>query len=439
MFKNLFNNKLIKLHIQDKKKEDDSTTLQILNYKVFGFHKAGENDITLFFLLGWHYRHLLSFAYEPHFWNCRMFWNTLFIGYEHEAYIKYPYISGSISLAYFPYHYIELHYHFQFSLKSLFNLYFDTKRSHSEIGFRLFGISIWLSIGRYNGDSDVKNIKRLAWCCDYCKIPCFVQDTHTDKLYKYGEFYKDKGVILYYDKAMTKVVNYSKSRPKKYKDFYLSPRIKIYTLDWLNCLYGRTIEIALPKLYYMAFCFEKPFWNRKWFGFDVDLNCDNNYEKDHIFKVKIILFKFELTFWFDKNSIYRRSNLFSCAAIDRYFQLKGNDKNPKDDYIQSFSYLMYKHKTAQFKHLAKYVSPKKFIRETHHSEYSWKYGFNRATFDTIYALLEKYKTLGEDFDFQELDNKDWNGKEYVVPYAKEKLTTLYEKLKLIRKERRKKK
>ena len=52
MVKHLFNNRFIKLHIQDKKNEDDSTTLQILNYKVFGFHKAGENDSTLFFSWG---------------------------------------------------------------------------------------------------------------------------------------------------------------------------------------------------------------------------------------------------------------------------------------------------------------------------------------------------------------------------------------------------
>jgi len=439
MFKHLFNNKLIKFHIQDKKKEDDSTTLTIKDYRVFGFHKAGENDVTLFFLLGWHYRYLLSFAYEPHYWNCRMLWDTFFIGYEHEVHILHSYITGSVSLSYFPYHYIELHYHLQYTPKSWFGVYCKIKRSRSEIGFRLFGIDIWLTIGRYANDSDVKNIKRLAWCCDYCKLPVYVQDTHTDKLYKYGEFYKDKGVILYHDKAMTKVVNYSKSRAKKYKEFYVSPKIKIYTLDWLNCLYGRTIEFALPHLYFMDITFEKPFWNREWFGFDIDLNCDEEYDKDHIFKIKFILLKHELTMRFDKNSICRKGNLFSCSAIDRYFALKGDKNNPKDNFVETYEYLVDKHKTAQFKCLMKYVSPKKYIKTSDFGDYAYTYTFNRAMFDTIFSLLEKYKTIGHHFDEEGLNRKDWDNTDIVVPYAKEKLRELNNQLKLSRKKRRSKK
>lgn len=437
MFKNLFKSKIIDFHKQNKKNYDDYTTLSILNYKVFSFHKAGDNDTTSLFLLGLNYKYLFAFVYEPYFWNCRLLWNILFIGFGHER-LKHPFTEFNISLAYFPYHYIELHSYIQFNPKSWFNIYFNMKRSHAEIGFRLFGTDIWLTLGRYDNDSDVKDIKRLSWCCDYCKIHCYVQDSHTDKLYKYGEFYKDKGVILYHDKAMTKIVHYSKSRAKKYKEFYTSTKVKIYTLDWLNCLYGRIIEFALPKLYYIAFSFEKPFWKRKWFGLDIDLNCDDHYDKDHIFKIKLILFKFEFMVKFDKNSINREANLFSCSTIDRYFALKGNKNNPKDNFVEAYEYLVNKHKTAQFKCLMKYVSPKKYIKTSDFGDYAYTYTFNRAMFDMIFPLLEEYKTLGQHFEEEDLNRKDWDNTDIVVSYAKEKLRQLNEKLKTARKKRRRK-
>jgi len=154
-----------------------------------------------------------------------------------------------------------------------------------------------------------------------------------------------------------------KYRPAVYKDFYCSKYLKIYTEDLLNKDNERVLEIALPNLYYMLVSYSQ---TGGIFGFEL------NFFGSPFFDISVL--SWEITLSFGKNKLSRESNLFSCASIDRYFKLKGNKKNPKDENAEQFCFSQLKihNKYAQFKQLMKYLDVGVCIKNPR----NWHFGRN---------------------------------------------------------------
>lgn len=181
-------------------------------------------------------------------------------------------------------------------------------------------------------------------------------------------FEQRSGSIIIKDNDVEEIFGSLEERykPDVYKDFYISKYLKIYTEDLLNKDAERVLEVALPNLYYLAAGYSQ---NGDFLGFNMD------FIGSSFFDISILSRKITLSF--GKNKLSRQSNLFSCASIDRYFALKGNKTNPKDDNAENLCFTILKahNKYAQFKHLMKYIDVEQYIKNPRH----WHFGRNIHT------------------------------------------------------------
>lgn len=284
-----------------------------------------------------------------------------------------------------------------FSLKNFFYITAKIKKSRAKFAITILGLNFNLRIGHIHYDE---------------------YDSHADKYY-YWDYDEEKEISYEYkDESMTEPYIFEKPKKEVYKDFYVSKLLKIYTKDLLNCTYGKNIEIALPCLYYLKICFKKPFDEWDWLGFSFDIDFENK----RLVRLAFMIFKHELKIVFNKNSLRRKSNLFSVKAIDRYIKLKGKKANWLDnlDNYAPFDILINNSKPAQLKHLISILDFKSYISHKHFEDYCPAHNFNRCVFNICYDYLIKYNIPIENWEY--LDNNT-----YIHPYAEKKLKNLRQK------------
>lgn len=387
--------------------------------KIINFQKAkDETECSHLSIFG----KFFSISYEKHFWACCFFNGLIGMSYGHEILKNAQWIDYSISTKYIGMW--NLHIFGTISWYPKCPLHFTVKlrRTRFSIELAILGTTLNIVLGHMEG-TEIYKAKQISYNCEETTCLLDFYDSHTDKYYEYSHWYQDKGIVIYTDKSQTKEVQYSHSRAVKYKEFYLSKGLKIYNEDWLNCLWGRTIEVALPHLYYLTTTFEKPFWHRDLLGFEVKLN----FKYTFTFLTKLTFLHNELSVCAAKNRLDRPSNLYSCASIKRYFDLRGAESNPVDkDAFTAYDNLMEHRKTAQFKYLTQYVSVKPFLRNKSTDGYANRCRFYRPIFDCIYGYLCQYRIIDKTFEGDE---------DYFEPYAVEKLKTLYQWIKSKRKKK----
>jgi len=285
-----------------------------------------------------------------------------------------------------------------FNPRNFFCFEAKVKRTRAKISFILLGLYNSIRIGHIVTDH---------------------YDSHSDRYY-YWEYDENKDISYEYtDETKQQKYIFVEPYQRVYKDFYISKFIKIYTKDWLNCLYGRAIELALPFFHYLKIDFKKPFYNREWLGFRSVIN----FEHGLLFKVTLMFFKHELRIIIAKNKLYRQSNLFSIKAIKRVFQLSENiNYTPKEcmDYI---SVLLNHRKSAQFLYLFKNIpfadsDLKKHLIQLNFEHICPAHNFCRPIFEFI---CNKIIELDIPIDTWEHLTEDNN---YIDEYAKKKLLQL---------------
>lgn len=182
------------------------------------------------------------------------------------------------------------------------------------------------------------------------------------------KFEERSGSLIMKDRNVEEIFDGLEERynPDVYKNFYISKYLKIYTEDMLNKDAERVLEVALPKLYYLAVSCSK---DGDLLGFII------NFIGSPFFEISLLSRKISLTI--AKNKLSRQSNLFSCASIDRYFALKGNKINPQDKNAENLCFTILKahNKYAQFKHLMKYIDVEQYIKNPR----NWHFGRNIHT------------------------------------------------------------
>lgn len=284
-----------------------------------------------------------------------------------------------------------------FNIKQFFSVMAKLKRTRIKFTIVLLGLIINVRLGH------------IHYLEEY--------DEHTDKYY-YGEYNKETNKFeVYKDEKLTEPYIFSEPRKEVYKEFYSTKWMRIYNKNWLNCLYGRTLEFALPYLYYLKIGFKRPFDEWNWLGFTFDINFENKF----LTILSFMLFKHELKIIISKNSLHRKSNIFSNHAIDRYVQLKRNYTNKLDNYNKElgspFDILINYNKSAQLKHIIPFLDFKDYLTKRCFDRYSSKYNFNRCIFDTCYEHLIKYDIAVENWQYLNNDTD-------ITQYAYDKLLKL---------------
>lgn len=240
---------------------------------------------------------------------------------------------------------------FRLKIEVMFNI-----RNFLQFGllFMARGLEInlpFLSIDIYLKDKDIIPPDYLNFIMEECEPDDFAR------------FQVDSGTMVVEDNEPESYEDNSKCYPDCYRDFYISKYLKIYTKHLLDKDGERVLELALPNLYYFTAEYSKSY---EILGFGVNLT------GNPFFELYVLSKKLRLSV--AKNHLARRANLFSCKAIDRYFELKGNKKNPKDYEIEyrCFNILVKYNKYAQFKHLMKYLNVEKFMKYPG----NWHFGRN---------------------------------------------------------------
>lgn len=300
---------------------------------------------------------------------------------EHEFYVKFFDFTG-----------IRLYMLGNLSLKRGISIGASIRRTQFKFfTFSLFGIDITLEIGNLRCDDDYdahKDIYQDWW-----------YDFDTEKEYTSPE--KKEEVV------------WSKDRKHKYKDFFVSKILKIYTKDWLNCLYARSIELALPFFWYFKVGFKKPFFDRDWLGFNFILTADPR----PILRVELMFLKHELKFVLGRNSLDRDSNMYSIKAIQRVLKLlPRNSVRAKGEYLTT---LITAKKAAQLAYLLKTEDFaqndfKAYLLKGDYYDYSFSHEFKQGFFDVVYQYLVQF----------DIPIENWLFETDIAPYAQEKLFKL---------------
>ena len=167
--------------------------------------------------------------------------------------------------------------------------------------------------------------------------------------------------------------------PDVYKNFYIKKYLKIYNDSILQNPSQISIEIALPFLYYFQITFEKSYYL-----FNFTLVIGNPF-------LTIELLKRRVSFSFGKNYLARNSNLYNCAAMDRYFLLKGNRHNKYDDSsrVNPFYNLAVNNKFPQFKNLMKYMDVLPYLQNPKHWGFSGRFAPKNGMNEFLYELAQK--------------------------------------------------
>ena len=166
--------------------------------------------------------------------------------------------------------------------------------------------------------------------------------------YRLWDYYTDKPIYVSYDeyneicKSRTSKPKY-KYRKEKTKWFMNSKYLKIYNHNFLNDVFGRTLDVAFYKI---------PIYFKFQYGFDpfssfclgFDINPNENYKGYPWYNFQITLFSIMFKIEFGKNTIMREENLFDIkdfialvnAKADLY--MESNNQNVIEYLVNSNRY-----------------------------------------------------------------------------------------------------
>ena len=181
--------------------------------------------------------------------------------------------------------------------------------------------------------------------------------------YRLWDEYSDRPINVSYQKYNEMYKNYTgkskyKYRTEKTKWFLNTKHLKIYNHNFLNDIYGRTIDLAFYRIP-LYFKFGYGFDPIKSFDFQLDIVPNKNYIGYPWFCFKITLFSLLLKFEFGKNTVMREENLFNYNDFIRLAN-SGADLYLESNNFTIIDYLAYHNRYEYLKEVLKRVDINKF-------------------------------------------------------------------------------